>query len=314
MSELTKPLRRTCATEDVHKRLLRESSKYREARTQIENMTLNLMEDTSRNAIVDVVKIPIVIHVVWNKPDQNISIAQIKSQIDVLNRDFRAQNLDVSQVPSEWKDLVSDTLIEFHLATKDPNGNQTNGITVTQTTKISFSHDDDSVKSQSSGGADPWPADRYLNLWVCPLEGGLLGYAQFPGGPDETDGVVINYIAFGTVGTAQAPFNLGRTATHEIGHWLNLRHIWGDDQSKPNKCSGSDQVEDTPNQAVPNRGSNTIFPHITCNNGPTGDMFMNYMDYVDDKVMVMFTKGQVDRMHACLNGPRSSFLQQPILV
>lgn len=308
MSELAKPIRRTCATEDVHKRLLKQSEKYRVARSQIENTTRSFMESARGSTITEVVKIPVVVHVIWNKPDQNISIDQIQSQIDVLNRDFRAKNPDVSQVPPEWKNLISDTLIEFYLATKDFNGIDTDGVTRTKTNKTSFSSDD-SVKSRSLGGADPWPADQYLNLWVCTLGDGLLGYAQFPGGPKETDGVVINYMAFGTLGTAEAPFNLGRTATHEIGHWLNLFHIWGDDQFKTDKCSGSDQVDDTPNQAIDNRGSDIIFPHITCSNQPTGDMFMNYMDYVDDKIMVMFTKGQVDRMHACLNSSRQSFLK-----
>lgn len=314
MNELITPIRRTCATEDVDKRLLRESSNYRTARSQIEKSTHEFMENARRTTITDIVKIPIVVHVVWNKSEQNISIAQIQSQIDVLNRDFRAKNLDILKVPPEWKNLVTDSAIEFHLATEDPAGKKTSGVTVTQTDKISFTSDDESVKSKNSGGADPWPAGQYLNIWVCPLGGGLLGYAQFPGGPVETDGVVINYIAFGTLGTAQSPFNLGRTAVHEVGHWLNLRHIWGDDQNKPDSCSGSDQVNDTPNQAGPNFGSDTTFPHITCNNGSSGDMFMNYMDYVDDKVMVMFTKEQVDRMHACLLGPRSSFIQQPALV
>ena len=158
------------------------------------------------------------------------------------------------------------------------------------------------VKFAASGGAEAWPADRYLNIWVCHLND-LLGYAQFPGGPPQTDGVVIDYRAFGTVGTATAPFNLGRTATHEVGHWLNLFHIWGDDGGG---CGGTDQVDDTPNQGGPNTGSPS-FPHITCGNAPNGDMFINFMDYVDDRTMVMFTIGQVERMHAALDEARSSF-------
>jgi hypothetical protein len=129
----------------------------------------------------------------------------------------------------------------------------------------------------------------------------LLGYAQFPGGPPATDGVVILNTAFGTKGTAAPPFNKGRTATHEIGHWLNLHHIWGDTQD----CSGTDYVADTPNAQLPNYSKPT-FPHISCNNGPDGDMFMNYMDYVDDDSMFMFTTGQVARMVATLTGPRMS--------
>jgi len=137
---------------------------------------------------------------------------------------------------------------------------------------------------------------------VCQLGGGLLGYAQFPGGPDATDGVVILHSAFGTNGTAAAPFNLGRTTTHEIGHWLNLNHIWGDDGTG---CSGTDNVADTPNQGGANTGAPSL-PHISCSNGPNGDMYMNYMDYVDDRAMVMFSAGQVARMQACLDGVRSS--------
>jgi hypothetical protein len=137
---------------------------------------------------------------------------------------------------------------------------------------------------------------------VCNLSDDLLGYAQFPGGPVRTDGVVILYSAFGTLGAAASPFNLGRTATHEVGHWLNLRHIWADTLG----CGGTDHVQDTPNAKGPNYGK-PKFPHITCNNGPSGDMFINYMDYVDDDSMFMFTLGQVTRMNATLAGPRASF-------
>jgi hypothetical protein len=138
---------------------------------------------------------------------------------------------------------------------------------------------------------------------VCALTGGLLGYAQFPGGPLATDGVVINFQAFGTSGTAQAPFNKGRTATHEVGHYFNLRHIWGDTPD----CSGSDMVADTPNCAGPNFGR-PGFPTITCNNGPNGDMFMNYMDYTDDAAMFMFTTQQVVRMRTTLETVRRGLM------
>jgi hypothetical protein len=144
---------------------------------------------------------------------------------------------------------------------------------------------------------------KYLNIWVCTLSDSLLGYAQFPGGPGNTDGVVILNTAFGTTGSAAAPFNLGRSATHEIGHFLNLRHIWGDTPD----CSGGDFVDDTPNAETPNFGK-PKFPHVTCNNGPNGDMFMNYMDYSDDDAMFMFSPGQVSRMHTTLDGPRKSLV------
>ena len=147
------------------------------------------------------------------------------------------------------------------------------------------------MKKVSTGGLDAWNASKYLNLWVCNLSGGVLGYAQFPGGAAATDGVVILTTAFGKGGSAASPFNLGRTATHEVGHWLNLRHIWGDAN-----C-GNDLVSDTPTQQTSNYGCPS-FPHVTCSNGSNGDMFMNYMDYVDDRCMYMFSTGQSTRMNA----------------
>ncbi len=300
------PTKRTCGTMDVHRRLLTESESYARERDQIENMALAYRMGFREVSRTGIVQIPVVVHVVWREAKQNIPDAQIQSQIDVLNKDFRKLNSDVSQVPPVWSDLAADLGIEFFLATKDPDGNPTSGITRTHTSVASFS-DNDSVKSRATGGKDAWPSDRYLNIWVCQLGGGLLGYAQFPGGPTETDGVVILHSAFGTTVTtsdSENHYNKGRTATHEIGHWLNLYHIWGDDGTG---CSGSDMVDDTPNQGGPNYES-PVFPHISCNNEPNGDMFMNYMDYVYDDDMFMFTQGQAIRINACLEGPRSSFL------
>jgi pregnancy-associated plasma protein-A len=292
------PKVRTCGTMEVHERLLRTDASYLSARNDSENRAfLTSMRPLAGRSGVTV--IPVVVHVVFNGAAQNISDAQIQSQIDVLNHDFRKTNADISNLPSVFQPLAADARIEFELATTDPNGNPTNGITRTSTTSNGFS-DDNKVKHAGTGGADAWPRDNYLNLWVCRLTGGLLGYAQFPGGPADTDGVVILDTAFGNTGTAAAPFNLGRTATHEIGHWLNLRHIWGDDG---NGCSGDDFVADTPNCAGSNTGVPS-FPHITCNNGPDGDLFQNYMDYTDDAGMFMFTSGQVTRMQTCLDGDR----------
>ncbi|MGH7787510.1 MAG: zinc metalloprotease [Candidatus Binatia bacterium] len=248
------------------------------------------------------VTIPVVVHVVYKQAAENISATQIKSQLAVLNRDFRATNPDKSKVPAAWKGLVTDAKVLFKLATRDPKGKVTTGITRTATKKASFGFDD-SVKAVGSGGVAAWNTKEYLNIWVCKLSGGLLGYAQFPGGPAKTDGVVITHTAFGTNGTAKAPFNLGRTATHEIGHWLNLRHIWGDTED----CSGSDLAGDTPNCAGPNYGKPS-FPQVSCGNAPNGDMFMNYMDYVDDAAMFMFTARQVARMRATLSGPRKTIV------
>jgi hypothetical protein len=301
MAKTDTPKVRSCGTMEVHERLLRTVPDYADARAASETRAWRFATGRSLLARSGVTVIPVVVHVVHKTAAQDISDAQINSQIDVLNRDYRMTNPDTASTPAAFMPLVADARIEFELATTDPNGAATTGIDRVATTTDTFSNDD-AVKASATGGADPWPSDRYLNVWVCQLGGGLLGYAQFPGGPTDTDGVVILHSGFGTTGTAAAPFALGRTATHEIGHWLNLRHIWGDDGTG---CNGSDFVNDTPNAAGPNYGA-PAFPHVTCMNGPNGDLFMNYMDYVDDAAMVMFTNEQVTRVQACLDADRAS--------
>ena len=299
MSEANQPARRTCAHMVVHELLAETQPEYRERRLKAEEQTRESIDSgQALRATARLTTLKVVVHVVYRSAQENISDAQVKSQIDVLNRDFRAKNTDRRKVPAVWKSLVIDSNIQFALATRDPNGKRTSGITRTATTALEFGPDN-SVKSKKTGGVDPWPTDRYLNMWVCKLSGGLLGYAQFPGGPAKTDGVVVLHSAFGSRGAVKAPFNKGRTATHEVGHFLGLRHIWGD----RNDCSGNDFVADTPPARQANMGK-PKFPQITCNNGPSGDMFMNYMDYVDDAAMFMFTAGQVARMNATLAGPR----------
>ncbi len=299
MSRQKTPVRRQCGTMGAHFRLLETDETFRRKQYDLERTTMQrlVMRKALRPGLTT---IPVVVHVVYNTAAEKIPTSQITSQIAVLNRDYRAANPDRTNVPPVWKGLVTDARIEFVLASKDPKGKKTSGITRTKTTRTSFGTGD-TVKFTASGGIDAWPSKKYLNIWVCTLAGGLLGYAQFPGGPAATDGVVIRNTAFGTKGTAKAPFNLGRTATHEVGHWLNLRHIWGDTED----CSGTDFVSDTPNAAGPNYG-NPGFPHVSCSNGPNGDMFMNYMDYVDDAAMFMFTSQQAVRMQAALDGPRKS--------
>lgn len=248
------------------------------------------------------ITIPVVVHVVYNStnPSENISDQQILSQINALNADYRKLNSDTNLIPSSFWPIASDSKIEFCLASRDPNGQATTGITRTSTTTLEFSSDN-AVKSAASGGHDNWDPQHYLNFWVCNLGGGLLGYAQFPADLStsaSTDGVVIGYKYFGTTGTVISPYNLGRTATHEVGHWLNLRHIWGD------AACGDDFVNDTPTQEQANY-SCPSFPHVTCGNGPNGDMFMNYMDYVDDRCMQMFSTGQKQRIQATLASGRN---------
>ena len=291
------PVRRRCGTMQVHHRLLEMDPDFRARQAELERRTHSRLAERAplRQTITTV---PVVVHVLYKTAAEKITSTQVKSQIAVLNKDYRATNPDKAKVPAVWKGLVTDARVRFSLASKDPTGKSTTGILYVPTSQSSFA-DDDSMKAKATGGSNAWPSSRYLNVWVCSLGGGLLGYAQFPGGPAKTDGVVILSSAFGTKGTVAAPFDLGRTATHEVGHWLNLRHIWGDTED----CSGTDFVADTPNAQHPNYGKPS-FPHVSCQNGPNGDMFMNYMDYVDDDAMFMFTAQQVVRMQASLDGPR----------
>ncbi|MDX1908297.1 MAG: M43 family zinc metalloprotease [Bacteroidia bacterium] len=294
---------RSCHSNEYHELQRQADPGLDGRRAEIERFTAEYVREHGHASARVVRTIPVVVHVVYNTASENISDAQILSQIAVLNKDFRRLNTDANNT---WAQ-AADSEIEFCLATVDPNGNATTGITRTSTTRTSFSYTNDYVKFTAQGGKDAWPRDSYLNLWVCDLGSGLLGYAQFPGGAAATDGVVCDYLYFGTTGVATAPFNLGRTATHEVGHWLNLYHIWGDDGTS---CTaGSDQVADTPNQADENYGcpSGAI---ISCSNGPAGDMYQNYMDYTDDACMNLFTAGQAARMQAVFatGGARAALL------
>ncbi len=288
-----KLIRRQCGAVAAHMMLLEKYPSFRASQMRLEGVTAKRRESGMDVQKTKVVTIKTVVNVVYNTDVQNVSDSQIKSQIDALNKDYRASNSDRNQTPVPWKGLITDARMEFKLV----------NVTRTKTSKTGFTFDDQ-VKKAATGGIAPSSPKSQLNIWVCPLTGGLLGYAQFPGGPQATDGVVIHYRAFGTNGTAQPPFNKGRSATHEVGHYFNLHHIWADTAD----CSGSDLVADTPNCAGPNFGA-PHWPVVTCNNGPNGDMFMNYMDYVDDDSMFMFTPQQVSRIRATLEGPRNSVTQ-----
>ena len=273
---------RTCASHDNLLKELEADPERKANLEAIERFTQSYINNPERvNGTITT--IPVVVHVVYKTNAQNISDAQIQSQIDVLNEDFRRLNGDANNTWSQG----ADTEIEFCMATIDPSGGSTSGIQRKKTNKPSFSAND-FMKFDNKGGLNAWPADEYLNIWVCNLGSGLLGYAQFPGGSAATDGVVIDYAYFGTIGTATAPFNLGRTGTHEVGHWLNLRHIWGD-----GGCSVDDFVGDTPLSDAPNYGCAS--GHVSCS---STDMVENYMDYSDDACMNLFTSGQSTRMNA----------------
>ena len=246
------------------------------------------------------INMPVVIHVVYKNGNENISNTQIQSQIDVLNKDFTRTNTDAFNTPTDFLPIVSNTQINFCLAQQSPNGNVTNGIIRKQTTNNLFSLNGDAIYYDSLGGSTAWNTEKYLNIWVADIESGVLGWSQFPAGGDpNTDGVVINFENFGTIGTVIYPYDLGRTTTHEVGHWFNLYHTWGD-----NSC-GDDYVNDTPIQEQGNFGCK-IHPHISCSN--SGDMFMNFMDYTNDACMNSFTEGQKDRIWSSISNWRIGLL------
>jgi hypothetical protein len=226
------------------------------------------------------------------------------AQLDQINDDFRALNSDIGGVATAFEDDIGDPEIEFCLATQDGNGDETTGIIRWNRNAMGWTAPPYSI-AYINGTIKPatdWDRDDYLNFWILHLDGNL-GFAQFPGGSASTDGVVCTYTSVGSVATpypGSSPFDLGRTGTHEIGHWLNLYHIW-----YSGGCSGDDGVFDTPLQDDPNYGAPS-FPTTSCSNGPDGDMFYSYMDYVDDSLMLMFSAGQAVRMQACLATSRLS--------
>lgn len=296
---------RNCGTMDVLEQQLQENPGMFKNMEEIENQVREYIKSHQGTGQRYTITIPTVVHVLYRTTSENISDAQIQTQIDVLNEDFSAGNADLNLTPPLFQPLVSDIEVQFCLAQQTPTGQSTNGITRKSTTKTTWGTNDD-VKKSVKGGTDPWNPSHYLNIWVCNIGGGILGYAQFPGGSAATDGVVLDYRYTGTIGTATYPFNKGRTATHEVGHWLNLRHIWGD------ATCGNDLVSDTPVHNTSNGGC-PAYPHYsTCSGNPV-EMTMNYMDYTDDACMYMFSAGQKTRMRAVLEGSgvRSSLQSSP---
>jgi hypothetical protein len=293
---------RACGAEEVLQRQLAEDPSMRSRMDAIESYTARAIQTGEVSRLVNgVIEIPVVVHVLYNTATQNISDAQINSQIAVLNEDYQNLNADRTKLPANSFQSVSSTgmNVRFVLA-RAP---------IHKSTKTKSWSTNDAMKHSNRGGDDAIDPTNNLNIWVCNLGQGLLGYAQFPGGPLATDGVVILYSAFGSrakypAGRYVTSYDLGRTATHEVGHWMNLRHIWGDDGGA---CSGSDLVGDTPNQGRENYGCPS-YPHVSCSNGSTGDMFMNYMDYTDDACMYIFSNGQKDRAMAVFasGGPRAA--------
>ena len=280
---------RACGTMEHHAMMIAQDPSFQNNLENIEEHTRQFIQNNGARIVVN---IPVVFHVVYNTTAQNISDALLNAQLSQLNQDFRKLNSDNSLTPSLFAGVSADMEINFCLAQQTATGAATTGIIRKSTTTTAFSTNDN-MKRNANGGSDAWDATKYLNVWVCNMSGGILGYAQFPGGAASTDGVVLQYNTVGsrTVPGSGAPYNLGRTATHEVGHWLNLRHIWGD------ATCGSDLVSDTPTHRTSNAGCPAYPKTNTCTGGGT-EMTMNYMDYTDDVCMYMFSAGQKARAQA----------------
>lgn len=282
--ETTTASRKACPSEEIREELLRNDASARARYAAIETGTEKFIQAKKLGRVLadGTVEIPVVFNVLYRTSTENISDARLAEQIAVLNKDFGATNSDINKIPAEFAAVAAgDTKVRFRLIK-----------TVRKSTKTRSWRTNDAMKKSSSGGIDATDPTQYFNIWVVGSMSSILGYATFPESAGLwNDGVVLAAPYVGVTG-AKAPYNLGRTATHEVGHYLNLRHIWGD------ATCGNDFVADTPTQTSSNGGSPTYPLYNTCGGVQRSVMFMNYMDYVYDSAMFMFSAGQRDRMQA----------------
>lgn len=285
--------RKSCPSEEIRAELLKNDAKARARYAAIEAGTEKFIQAKKLGRVLadGTVEIPVVFNVLYRTSTENISDARLAEQIAVLNKDFGATNSDVNKIPAEFASIAAgDTKVRFRLVK-----------TVRKATSVRSWRTNDAMKKASTKGIDATDPTQYFNIWVVGDMGSILGYATFPESAGQwNDGVVLASKYTGVTG-ATAPYNLGRTATHEVGHYLNLRHIWGD------ATCGNDFVADTPTQTGANYGKPTYPLYNTCGGVKRSVMFMNYMDYVDDAAMFMFSTGQKARIQATVasSGPRA---------
>jgi len=304
-----------CATMPYLEKKLQQNaalrSRFEEKKIQFNKIVSSRGLNSTR--LSSIVYIPVVFHIVMPDP-KLVTDAQIQAQLDTLNKDFFGANGDSIKIPSYFKSVFGKSNIQFCLAQRTPDGEASNGIDRVITNKTQF-YFDDNVKHGYSGGANSWNTSKYFNVWVCPLDTTLLGYSTMPqdGTPAEDEGVVIDYRSLPA--GSFADLNQGKTLTHEAGHYFNLYHIWGDDGDG---CTGTDFVDDTPNQGAHSLGCPSGIKTDSCTATGNGIMYQNYMDYSEDPCLVMFTHGQVDRMETALSIYRFSLLSsngcQPVIL
>ncbi|SEH46406.1 zinc metalloprotease [Chryseobacterium culicis] len=295
-------LKRSCPSEELRAQMLQKNPSLRLKAEEIEARTQNFVNDLKVGKVLadGTVEIPVVFNVIYNTSAQNVSDARIAEQIAVLNADYGATNSDINKIPSAFQPVAAgDVKIRFKLVATNRK----------QNSKTGWKSNLEEMKKASTGGIDATDVNKNMNIWVVNSildengQAGTLGYAYYPENAGQWyDGLVIGYQYIGKTG-ASAPFNLGRTVTHEVGHYLNLPHLWG---SSDAGCQ-TDYSNDTPVSPGPNYGNPTYPLNRVCGGVSRSQMFMNYMDYVDDKSMVMFSANQKTRMQAVVaaSGPRS---------
>jgi hypothetical protein len=295
-----------CVMQEYAEQQLSQNNTLKNKLNEIEVFTSEKINTSNENTqrtyrLPETIRIPVVVHVLYHLPDENVSRSAIDLLMAALNRDFNKRNSDTANIPAIFKPLATSMGFEFKLATMDPKGNATTGI-IKKYTPITYWLSDDKMKFNSTYGDDGWDSKSYLNIWICNMKD-VLGYSTFPGMDAKKDGVVISYEDITKARATTPTMNDYRTIVHEVGHWLNLRHIWGEGY-----C-GDDNVDDTPKQSAYTPGCPTG-TRVSCSNSMPGDMYMNYMDFTDDVCMNMFTLGQRKRARVLFEfgGARNSIL------
>ncbi|RTL60372.1 MAG: T9SS type A sorting domain-containing protein [Sphingobacteriales bacterium] len=304
-----------CANETLLKKYLKRGptaiKKFHDTEARLAKEAKAILKRRQFSREQAIITVPVVFHIVLPNPSL-VTDADIAAQMQVLNTDFAGTNSDTTNLPAAFKAVFAHTNIRFCMAQRTPDQEPTTGIERITSGVSSNPAPGDPVKHKNKGGADSWDPTKYLNVWIVRIPGGVLGYGKIPGInyiPDTEDGVVISYQTLpGSTGVA--PYNLGRTAVHEVGHYFRLLHIWGDDNGT---CAGSDfpddpLLDDTPNQAKETIGCPSGIVVDSCSPVSPGIMYENYMDYTDDACMALFTKGQSIRMEAAI------FLYRPALI